>query len=137
MTASTEIFFDTNVLAYIFSGDARKSARSEELLATGGTISVQILNECALVMRRKFKATWPQIEGMSETLRKTCTILPLTEATHVHGLTIAKRFKLHLYDAMIIASALSAGCKILYSEDMHNGFVIEGLTIRNPYAGGS
>ena len=133
-TASTDVFFDTNVLAYIFSGDPTKSVLSENLLAKGGAISVQVLNECALVMRRKFKASWPQIEAMSEALRETCTVTPVSEAIHVHGLAIARQFKLHIYDAMIVAAALSAGCKTLYSEDMHDGLSIEGLKIRNPYA---
>lgn len=135
MTATTEAFFDSNVLTYLYSGDIAKAARSEELMAAGGTISVQVLNECALTLRRKFGATWAQVELMSTTLRGACRIVPLTTDVHVRGLSIAKRRKLHIYDGMIVSAALDAGCRTLYSEDMHDGLVIEGLTIRNPYLG--
>lgn len=133
MTATSEAFFDSNVLVYIFSADAEKAAWSEDLLALGGSISVQVLNECALTMRRKFGATWQQIDSMSVTLRSTCNVVSVNEDVHVRGLAIAKRKKLHIYDAMIVSAALLAGCTTLYSEDMHAGLTIDGLTIRNPY----
>jgi predicted nucleic acid-binding protein len=40
----------------------------------------------------------------------------------------------HIYDALIVASALEAECTTLYSEDLQDGQVIDGpLTIRNPF----
>ena len=45
--SGSEDFFDTNVLLYLLSADAAKADRAEELLAIGGTISVQVLNEFA------------------------------------------------------------------------------------------
>lgn len=131
--ANTEVFFDSNVVAYMFSGDIAKAAISEELLALGGAISVQVLNECALVLLRRYRASWPQIEAMSTTVRASCIVVPMTEQIHVQGLANAKRYKFHIYDSMILAAAQLAGCTTLYTEDMHNGQVIGGLTIRNPY----
>lgn len=62
-----------------------------------------------------------------------CKILPLDEETHDKGLEIAGRYGLSIYDAMIVASALIARCKMLLSEDMQDGQIIEGcLTIQNP-----
>ena len=133
MPVNTEIFFDSNVLTYIFSEESQKATRSEDLLSDGGTISVQVLNECALVLRRKFGASWSQIEEMSAALRETCAVTPVNEEVHIRGLAIAKRYKLHMYDAMIVAAAVITGCHTLYSEDLHDGLVIDGLTIRNPY----
>ncbi len=46
---SAEQFFDTNVVLYLLSGDRAKADRAETLLAKGGTISVQVLNEFAAV----------------------------------------------------------------------------------------
>ena len=37
------------------------------------------------------------------------------------------------WDALIIESALVAGSKHLYSEDLQDGRVIEGMTIENPF----
>jgi predicted nucleic acid-binding protein len=49
---------------------------------------------------------------------------------------LAERYILNIYDAMIVAAAQLAGCTVLYSEDMHDGLVIDRLTIRNPYREG-
>lgn len=55
--------------------------------------------------------------------------------THLLGIEVAKRYRLQLFDSMIVAAALLAGSETLYSEDMHNGLVIEDrLTILNPFA---
>ena len=59
---------------------------------------------------------------------------PIGIETHERGLTLASRYGLNIYDAMIVASALLAGCTVLYSEDMQDGQVFERqLTIRNPF----
>ena len=64
----------------------------------------------------------------------TCTIVPISEETHDAGLQLAERHGLSVYDAMIVAAALLAGCKTLLSEDMQDGQVFEGrLKVRNPF----
>jgi predicted nucleic acid-binding protein len=133
----TDVFFDTNVLLYALVGDASLGEPSLALLEAGGTVSVQVLNECANTLRRKFSATWPQIAQASERIRELCAVVPITEETHVRGLALAPRYSLSIYDGMIVAAAQLAGCTVLYTEDMHDGLVIERLTIRNPYRNGS
>ena len=56
-----EDFFDTNVVLYLLSADAAKADRAEELLAIGGTISVQVLNEFVAVASRKLRMPWIEI----------------------------------------------------------------------------
>jgi predicted nucleic acid-binding protein len=133
----TEVFFDTNVLVYALALDAVRAERSLGLLEAGGIISAQVLNELAHTLRRKFSASWPQVAETSERMRKLCAVVPVTEETHVLGLALAARYSLSLYDGMIVAAAQLAGCTVLYSEDMHDGLVIDRLTIRNPYAPGA
>ena len=130
----TDVFFDTNVLVYALVGDAPLAERSLALLGAGGMVSVQVLNECANTLRRKFSADWPQTVNASERIRELCAVVPITQDTHVRGLALAERHGFSVYDAMIVAAALIAGCKVLYSEDMHDGLVVDRLTIRNPYA---
>ena len=72
---------------------------------------------------------------MSAAKAFTCAVAPLTVTTHELGLAIAERHQLNVYDGMIVAAAQQAGCDVLYSEDMHDGIVLDGVTIRNPYAG--
>ena len=68
-------------------------------------------------------------------VRSLCPVVPLTIETTDRGRLIAERYGMAVYDAMIVASALLAGCETLYSEDMQNGLVIDRqLRIRNPFA---
>jgi predicted nucleic acid-binding protein len=128
-------FLDTNVLVYLASADPGKAARAEALLAQGGTISVQVLNEWATVARRKLDFSWDEVSLFLETLRALLRVVPLDEAVHELGLRIARRYGLSVYDAMIAGAALEAGCDVLWSEDMHHGLVIDGvLEVRNPFA---
>ncbi len=132
----TEVFFDTNVLVYALAHDAVRAERSLGLLEAGGTISAQVLNELAHTLRRKFSASWVQVAQTSERMGELCAVVPISEETHVLGLALAARYSLSVYDGMIVAAAQLAGCTVLYSEDMHDGLVIDRLTIRNPYAAG-
>jgi predicted nucleic acid-binding protein len=125
-------FFDTNVLVYLASGDAAKADRAEAAVAAGGAISVQVLNEFANVARRKMRMSWADTHVFLNTLRDLLTVHPLTIEIHESGLTLAERYGLATYDAMIAASALHAGCDTLWSEDMQHGMAIEGLRIVNP-----
>jgi predicted nucleic acid-binding protein len=132
-----DVFFDSNVALYLLSADAAKASRAEELLAGGGTVSVQVLNEVASVARRRLALSWSEIGEITGALRAVCEVRPLTEETHERGLRLAAGLHLSLYDAMIVAAALLAGCRTLYSEDLQHGRVVERtLTIRNPFAAG-
>ena len=133
MTAA-EVFFDTNVVFYLLSEDAAKADRAEELLAAGGRVSVQVLNEFAAVASRKLGMGWTDIGEILTQVRAVCAVEPLSIDTHERGLAIAARYGLSVYDAMIVASALVAGCKELYSEGLQRGQIFERrLTVRNPF----
>lgn len=130
-------FIDTNVLVYLASADPAKADRAEEVAAAGGTISVQVLNELANVTRRKMGLSWSEAHTFLSTVRALLRIEPLTEEVHDTGLALAERYGLSIYDAMIAASALQAECDTLWSEDMHDGMVIENrLRIVNPFRAG-
>jgi predicted nucleic acid-binding protein len=131
-------FFDTNVLVYIASGDAAKADRTEQAIAAGGAISVQVLNELTNVARRKMRLSWAETYAFLNLVRGLLTVHPLTVETHEAGLGLAERYGLSTYDAMIAASALHAGCDTLWSEDMQHGMALdEGLRIVNPFRGTS
>ncbi len=126
-------FLDTNVLVYLVSADAAKACRSEALLKGGGVISVQVLNEFASVARRKHKMPWDDVRTVLDAARAAFSVVPVTIETHERGLDVAERHKLHIYDAMIVAAAALARCGVVYSEDMRDGSVIDGVTVRNPF----
>jgi predicted nucleic acid-binding protein len=127
-------FFDSNTLLYTLSSDLQKAGIAERLLDEGGTISVQVLNEVANVASRKLRMSWEEFGRTLTAIRNLCgPPQPLTVETHESAVHLAARFHYHVYDSLIIASALASGCNVLYSEDMQHGQQIEGLTIRNPF----
>jgi predicted nucleic acid-binding protein len=129
-----EDFFDTNVVLYLLSADPAKADRAEELLAIGGTISVQVLNEFVAVASRKLHMSWIEIREVLAQVRAVCAVEPVTIETHERALRLAERHGTSIYDALIVSAALLANCKTLHSEDMQDGQVIERqLTIRNPF----
>ena len=129
-------FFDTNVLIYLASADEKKADRAEGLVAQGGVISIQVLNEIANVGRRKLRMSWSELNEFLETLRALLTVQSVTLEIHETGLALAERYGLALYDAMIAAAALHGDCNTLWSEDMQHGLIIEGrLRIVNPFSG--
>src|SRR5271156_5320886 len=132
---SNKAFFDTNVFVYAIIQDDPRSDRAEELIARGGTISVQVVSEFAAVARRKTKMPWVEIRRALDAIKVLCPDpLPIMLDTHGEALAIAERYGYKIYDALIVASALEARCAILYSEDIQDGQVIDKtLTIRNPF----
>jgi predicted nucleic acid-binding protein len=128
-------FFDTNILVYVVSERDTRTVSAEALIATGGIVSVQVLNELAAVARRKLGMSWDEITEALAAIKVLCpSPMPLTMETHEAALRIAAQYQFHIYDALVAASALEADCTTLYSEDLQDGQVIDGrLTIRNPF----
>ena len=132
---SDKPFLDTNVVLYAFrQGDAR-SQRAEILLAAGGTLSVQVLNEFVNVARRKLNRSWEEVRRALGILRVFCPDpAPVTIETHDRAVQIAERYGYSIFDSLIVAAALERQCETLYSEDLQAGQVIEGrLRVKNPF----
>lgn len=127
-------FADTNILVYLTSGDRSKSDTAERLLDEGLVISVQVMNELALVLRRKIKLEWQPVHHLLRNIAAVSTVVPLTLDIHRLGLVLSEKHSFPICDAMIVAAALEAGCTTLYSEDMQHGQLIAGrLRITNPF----
>jgi len=132
---SDRAFFDCNVLIYgMVSGDSRRE-QAQQLIAQGGVISVQVLNEFVAVARRKMRMPW---QDLIEALDAVRILFPspvaVTVDTHETALQIAQQYGFGIYDALIAAAAIEADCSTLYSEDLQDGQIIAGkLTIRNPF----
>jgi predicted nucleic acid-binding protein len=126
-------FFDTNILVYAQQTGA-KADRARALFADGGKLSVQVLNEFTAVSRRKLRIEWREIaEAISDALALVDPPLALSLNLHAAAQALAEDHRLSFYDALIVASAIEAGCDILYSEDMQHGRIIGGLAIVNPF----
>jgi predicted nucleic acid-binding protein len=127
-------FADTNVVLYLLD-DGPKADRAEVILGQGPLISVQVLNETLVNCRHKAGLSREEAAAFLEGVRALCSVEDITVQTHDVGRALAERYGFSIYDAMIVASALVAGCTTLWSEDMQNGLLVEGqLRIVNPFA---
>jgi predicted nucleic acid-binding protein len=114
-------FLDSNVLLYLASSDIQKADRAEKLLLAGGTISVQVLNEIANVLRRKLGFEWSDVHGFVEPIRELLNVVPVTVEINDLGLDLAQRHNLSLYDAFIVAAAILSDCET-YQHPQHRLF---------------
>lgn len=127
-------FLDTNLLVYAQTSDPKAAAARQAILA-GGVISVQVLNEFAAVLRRRFKRDWDEIEQAVADVRITLDpVRSISVETHAAAVDLARQHGFNFYDSLIVASALEAKCDTLLTEDLQAGRTIQGLTIVNPLA---
>ncbi|GBL10600.1 tRNA(fMet)-specific endonuclease VapC [Microcystis aeruginosa Sj] len=131
-----KVFFDTNVLIYGYSEDEPdKRQRAIDCVRSGEAwISTQVLNETINVLKRKFSLSYSQIRDAVQELSEGFPIVLVSVNTIEMALNLAERYQYSYFDSLILASALEAGCQILYSEDLQDGQRIENqLTIVNPF----
>lgn len=126
-------FFDTNVILYLLD-DGPRADRSAELLAKGGLISVQVLNEALVNCIGKAGMSWRDAGDFLAGVRDLCDVTALSAEIHDVGLALGERYGFSVYDAMIVAAALTSGCERLYTEDLQHCQLIEGsLRILSPF----
>lgn len=139
---SDKYFLDTNIFVYTFDNSApQKQTIATELVEAAlqsysGVISYQVVQEFLNVATRKFSTPLSMNESLKYleiVLIKLCTISPSPEL-YKSALKIFYNYQYSFYDALIISAALQAECNQLYSEDLHNGHVIRGIKIINPFS---
>ncbi|GCL54069.1 hypothetical protein NIES3806_14060 [Microcystis aeruginosa NIES-3806] len=131
-----KVFIDTNVLIYGYSEDEPdKRQRAIDCVRSGEAwISTQVLNETINVLKRKFSLSYSQIRDAVQELSEGFPIVLVSVNTIEMALNLAERYQYSYFDSLILASALEAGCQILYSEDLQDGQRIENqLMIVNPF----
>lgn len=127
-------FLDTNVLVYAVLSDDPRCAAAERLLTAGGTVSIQVLNEFVNVARNKLKWPWADIEAALGLMRSRLDpVCEISISIHEAAIVLARDHNLAFYDALIVASALEAGCDTLFTEDMQDSRKFGTLTIVNPF----
>lgn len=127
------VFFDTNVVLYLLSADEHKANVAEALLAQGGWVSVQVLNETVSVCRRKLKLPWSEVHELLTAVKACCKVVPLSLAAHESALHLAERHQLSLYDALICASAQEVEAEVLFTEDLQDGLTLGQMRVRDPF----
>ncbi|MEY3385808.1 MAG: hypothetical protein RIR53_619 [Bacteroidota bacterium] len=131
---SAKTFVDTNVLLYLLSDDPRKASTVERLLKLRPTISVQVLNEVVSVATRKLRMPLPEVLELCQAVRLHCNVETITPDHHDLALSLMLRYRFNVYDSLIVASALIAGCRTLCTEDLQHGqAIMKQLKVKNPF----
>lgn len=135
-------FVDTNVLAYLF--DARqpgKMERARKLVDERGgsgdlVVSTQVMAELYVVLTRKLRPPIPE-EDAEDVLRALTSwqVVPADADLVLAAARRQRASRLSLWDALIVEAALSAGCELLYSEDLQDGQRFGSLRVLDPLAG--
>jgi len=128
-------FIDSNVALYALdSNPSKKQQAAFSLINDIPVISPQVIFECLNVCIRKLKYDKGTALEFIRSLLSASFIQPETEEVVTSALALYNKYNLQVFDSKTAASALQAGCGILYSEDMQHGLVIENkLTIINPF----
>jgi len=131
-----KVFLDTNILIYAYSGtepDKRYIALTI-LEEHSIVISIQVLNEFIWIMNRKYRISFEKLQILSDIFWRKFEVVLLRKSSVDKALSVANQYKYSYWDSLIIVSALENKCKILYTEDMQDGQIIEGkLKIENPF----
>jgi len=142
MPADTYLFIDTNVFVYhVDNTDARKSDIAHSLIrgalaSDAACISFQVVQEFLNTMIRKAEHPLPRDDAhtyLADVLSPLCHVFASIQL-YQNALDLQARYRYGLYDSLIVAAALAAGCTQLLTEDLQDGQQINGLSIRNPFA---
>ncbi len=126
---------DTNVLIYLHdSSDERKRKIAENILADNPIISTQVISEYTNVTRRLLDLSKPELLIQTAKLFENCEIVQVSCGTLNAAAELIIKYQLQIFDSIIVAAAIEAGCTILYSEDMQDGLKIGNMVISNPFA---
>lgn len=134
------VFFDTNILVYLYDEDAaEKKDRARDLFKTEANagrivLSTQVLQEFYVVVTRKLAV--PLAPEAAEDVVRNLSILPIVHIDAERILAAISRSRqrqFSFWDALIIEAALTGGADRLLSEDLQHGQVIDGLRIENPF----
>lgn len=131
-------FIDSNVWLYAFidAQDTTKQAIAVNLITstTGIVVSSQVVNEVAVNLLKKAAFTEEEIRLLMASFYQQHTVMPLSLDTLVDASHIREQYRISYWDSLILASARASGARTVYTEDMHDGLVIEQtLRIVNPF----
>ena len=132
-------FVDTNVLVYAFdASEPAKRARALELLADEDVelvVSAQVLNEFYWVATRKL--TPPLTPELAHEVVRELSLgrVVSVDAELVdRSIDLSRTHGLALRDAGVVVAAQSAGCGVLWTEDLNSGQDFDGVVVRDPFS---
>ena len=138
VTAALPGFVDTNVWLYAFvqAQDKAKNEKAKLIVQNTPAIlaSTQVINEVCVNLLKTLHLSETKIRDIICAFYGRYRIVELDQAVLRTASEFRSRYQLSFWDSMIAASAVVGGASVLYTEDMHDGLVIEQqLRIENPF----
>ena len=133
------IAFDTNVLAYAegINGVERRDAALaliRRVPQVAAIVPVQVLSELFNVLVRKGGKSRSDARDALLSWRDAFTVVETSPEVMLAAADLAADHQLGIWDAVILSGASQAGCRLLLSEDLREGFTWSGVTVVNPFA---
>lgn len=136
---SDKYFFDTNILVYMQdASEPVKRQKARDLLSKhsengSAVISSQCLQEFYNVLAGKMRQNKIHVKQIVHSLSENIRTVQITPSMIENAIDINIQTQFSFWDSLIISAANSAGCCVLYSEDLNDGQVVNGVTIKNPF----
>jgi len=133
------VALDTNVLAYAegVNGPAMKESAADlvrRLPAGSAVLPVQTLGELFNVLVRKAGRSPANAQTAILTWMDAFPVVDTSREAIIAATDLATNHRLGIWDAVILAASAQAGCRLLLSEDLQDGFTWSGLTVTNPFS---
>lgn len=137
-------FVDTNVLVYAFDSSAGRKQRAAQALverlweSNTGCVSVQVLQEFFVTVTKKVAKPLPVAEAKAR-IREFAAwrVFAPTSDDIRAAIDLHVQATIGFWDAMIVLAAAESGCDVLWTEDLSDGRLLQGVRIRNPFTGES
>jgi len=136
---SVRSFFDTNVLVYLDDASSPLKQRQayelfdKHLRDRSGYISLQVLQEYFVTATRKLRVA-PDVARRKVELYAALHVVTPSLEDILASIDIHLVKRVNFWDGLILRAAQKAGCKVLYSEDMRSGSMLDGVRVVNPFA---
>lgn len=133
------VALDTNVLAYAAGlDDFHRKTLSRRAIASvpagNFVVPVHVLGELFNVLRRKMALSAAAAQERADAWRDIAPCQDTTISAMAAAMSVVAVHKFSIWDAVILSAAAEAGCRVLLSEDLQDGFTWGGVTVVNPSA---
>jgi predicted nucleic acid-binding protein len=135
---SERAFFDTNVLVYADDEDAgtkRDKARAliaKRVATAEAVVSTQVLQEYFVIATRKLGLAAESARRRVELLSQLHVVLVRPEVI-LSAIDLHRLHALSFWDALVVRCASLGGCAVLFTEDLNDGQIIDGVRVANPF----
>jgi predicted nucleic acid-binding protein len=131
------VFVDTNILLYADdASDAVKRGRAQNLLRTvigdgSCRLSIQVLQEYFSAATRKLGMDAVSVRRRVEVYSRL-EVVKLDPNDVLAAIDLHDRYRVSIWDALILRAAIISDCETLYTEDLQPDFQIDKLKVVNP-----